>query len=262
MRSLPLSVGRLGADELSAQLPRQHPAERNLLRRPSYPRWRSRSRGPHSHRSGRQGVRSLHQDHRWCVPPSPSSSLPNPFPHRPTHRPLWRAEAGPPRNLGEAHRGWFRVGAGVRQVSSNRQVVRRLELVSLRRGRFRLARHRPRESVSGGQESAQVQGRGFRMRARVCGGPVEGLWVDCDRQGMEWCVSFFPSSLGFELTRCRQCSLVGTEERTPSTPFFSLRTSLLPRSFASSTDSCVPFFLLFAFDADAHRAAHVLHPHR
>ncbi len=112
------------------RLPRQHPAQRHLLGRAADPGRRDHAGEAHRDRRGRPRLRPLHQDHRRAA-------------HRPVRRPGRRA-AG---DLAAAGRRRLRVRSRVRQVAAHREVVRRLDLVPLRRAGLSAARDRPRAAL-------------------------------------------------------------------------------------------------------------------
>ena len=98
------------------QVPRQHPAQRHLLGGAAGARRRDHAREADRDRRGGPRLRSLHQDHR-----------------RPAHRPLRRPHGGAAGDLAAARRRRLRVRSRLRQVAAHREVLRRVDLVPLRR---------------------------------------------------------------------------------------------------------------------------------
>lgn len=149
-------VGSLPPKGHERQVPRQHPARRNLLCRPpngAFPIFslfiyntsltflcfhlaacrRSHPGRTHRLRNGRQEVRSVLEDYRrtgasqleLLLDPLFDNSLTLPLCISLEDRLVWSSQAGPSRHLGGADRCWLRVGSRLRKVSPNGQVVRR-----------------------------------------------------------------------------------------------------------------------------------------
>ena len=124
--------------------------------------------GAHRDRRGRRGLRALHEDHRRAA-------------DRPLRRPA-RAAAG---DLAAAGRRRLRVRARLRQGAAHGEVVRRLDLVPLRRPGLGRAGDRPGAALPRPARAAQAQARRLRLRARVRRGPGQGRRRDRDREGLE-----------------------------------------------------------------------------
>ncbi len=150
------------------RLPRQHPAQRHLLGRPAHPRRRDHAGQADRDRRGRARLQPLHQDHR-----------------RPADRPVRRPDGGAARDLAPARGRRLRVRPRLRQVAAHREVVRRLDLVPLRRAGLRRARDRARAALPRAAQPAQAEGRCQRVRPRVCRGEGQGLRRHRHREGLE-----------------------------------------------------------------------------
>ena len=150
------------------RLPRQHPAQRHLLRRPAHPRRRDHPGEADRHRGGRPRLRPLHQDHR-----------------RPADRPLRRPDGAAARDLATARRRRLRVRARLRQVAADGEVLRGLDLVPLRRPGLRRPRDRAGAALPRPAQPPQAQGRRQRVRPRVRRGARQGLRRDRHREGVE-----------------------------------------------------------------------------
>ena len=98
------------------RLPRQHPAQRHLLGRPAHPRRRDHPGEADRDRRGRPRLRALHEDHR-----------------RPADRPVRRPDGAAAGDLAAAGRRRLRVRPRLRQGAADGEVLRRLDLVPLRR---------------------------------------------------------------------------------------------------------------------------------
>ncbi len=79
----------------------------------------------------------------------------------------------------------FESGPRLRQGAAHGEVLRRLDLVPLRRAGLGPAGHRPRAPLPRAAVPAQAQGRRQRMRPRVRRGPRQGLRGDRHREGLE-----------------------------------------------------------------------------
>ena len=150
------------------RLPREHPAQRHLLRRPAHPRRRDHPRQAHRDRRGRARLRALHEDHR-----------------RAAHRPLRRPDGAAARDLAAAGRRRLRVGPRLRQVAAHGEVVRRVDLVPLRRAGLGRSRDRAGAALPRPAQPPQAQGRRQRLRPRVRRGARQGLRRDRDGEGVE-----------------------------------------------------------------------------
>ena len=157
-------------DAAGHQRPRdgQPPEGRQLLGRPTDPRRRDHARGAAGDRAGRPGLRAVHQDHR-----------------RAADRHVRRATRAAARHLEATRRGRLRVRSRVRQVAADGEVVRRLDLVPLRRPGLR--RHGggagaalPRPAVA-----PQAQARRLGVRARMRRSPRQGRRRHRDRSRLE-----------------------------------------------------------------------------
>ena len=137
-------------------------------RRPAHPRRRDHAREADRDRRGRPRLRALHQDHR-----------------RPADRPVRRPDGGAAGDLAAAGRRRLRVRARLRQGAAHGEVLRRLDLVPVRRPGLGAARHRPRAALPRAALAAQAQGRRQRLRPRVRRGAVQGLRGDRHREGLE-----------------------------------------------------------------------------
>ena len=132
------------------RLPGQHPAQRHLLRRAADPRRRDHPGAADRDRRGGPRLRALHQDHRW-----------------PADRPVRRPDGAAARDLAPAGRRRLRVRTRLRQVAAHGEVVRRLDLVPLRRPGLGGPRDRPGAALPRPALAAQAQGRRQRVRPRV-----------------------------------------------------------------------------------------------
>ena len=115
------------------RLPRQHPAQRHLLGRAAHPRRRDHAREADRDRRGRPRLRPLHEDHR-----------------RPADRPVRRPDGAAAGDLAAAGRRRLRVRARLRQGAAHGEVVRRLDLVPLRRAGLASARDRRSSCATAG----------------------------------------------------------------------------------------------------------------
>ena len=88
-------------------------------------------------------------------------------------------------DLAGAGRRRIRVRARLRQVLTDGQELRRLDLVPLRRAGQRRPRARARASLQGSAFTAQDQIRRVRLHARVRRSAGQGCWRDRDREGLE-----------------------------------------------------------------------------
>ena len=98
----------LGAPGHQRQVPRQHPAQRHLLRGAAGARRRDHPREADRDRRGGPRLRALHEDHR-----------------RPADRPVRRPDGGAAGDLAAARRRRLRVRPRLRQVAADREVLRR-----------------------------------------------------------------------------------------------------------------------------------------
>ena len=124
--------------------------------------------GLHRHRRGRPGLRPLHEDHR-----------------RPAHRPVRRPRRAAAADLAAARRRRLRVRPRLRQGAAHGEVVRRLDLVPLRRAGLGRPGHRPRAALPRPAQPAQAQARRVRLRPRVRRGPRQGLRRHRHRERLE-----------------------------------------------------------------------------
>ena len=90
-----------------------------------------------------------------------------------------------PGDLGPARRRRPRVGPRLRQGGAHREVVRRLDVVPLRRAGLGAAGHRPRAALPGPARAAQDQARRVGLRPRVRRGPEQGRRRHRHRAGLE-----------------------------------------------------------------------------
>ena len=97
-------------------------------------------------RRGRPRLQPLHQDHR-----------------RPADRPVRCADGGAAPDLAPSRGRRLRVRARLRQVAAHGEVVRRLDVVPLRRAGQRRSRDRARAALPRAAQPAQAQGRGERV---------------------------------------------------------------------------------------------------
>ena len=132
------------------RLPRQHPAQRHLLGRAAHPRRRDHAGEADRDRRGRPRLRPLHEDHR-----------------RPADRPVRRPDGAAAGDLAAAGRRRLRVRPRLRQGAAHREVLRRLDLVPLRRAGLGRAGDRPGAALPRAALAAQAQGRRLRLRPRV-----------------------------------------------------------------------------------------------
>ena len=112
----------------------------------------------------------------------------------------------------------FESGPRVRQVAAHGEVVRRLDLVPLRRAGLRAARDRPRAALPRAALAAQAQGRRQRLRPRVRRGAGKDFGVIATEKGWNLYVG-------------------GNGGATPATPSCSPATSTPRRWSATSTGS-------------------------
>mmetsp|Transcript_21805 Transcript_21805/g.64290 ORF Transcript_21805/g.64290 Transcript_21805/m.64290 type:complete len:237 (-) Transcript_21805:1300-2010(-) len=127
--------------------PRQHAARGYLFRRTPRPGRRAQPRSAHRPRRRRQQVQPLLQDYG-----------------RAAGRSLRRGEASAPRHLGGFGQRRIRERTRVREGPPHRQIVRRIDVVPLRRSGFGRLRRTGRESIQGHPLPSQDEGRGERMR--------------------------------------------------------------------------------------------------
>ncbi len=104
---------------------------------------------------------------------------------RPAHRPARRPAAGPPRDLASCHRRRDGVGSGVRQVVADGQVVRRLDLVPLRRAGLGGDGDPPGGALPRPAVATQDQDGRVGMHPRMCRGPEQGRRCDRHRERLE-----------------------------------------------------------------------------
>ena len=121
-------------------LPGQPPAQRHLLGRAAHPRRRDHPRQADRDRRGGPRLRPLHEDHRRAA-------------HRPVRRP-GRAAA---RDLAAAGRRRLRVRPRLRQGAAHGEVVRRRDLVPLRRAGLGRPRDRAGAALPRPARPAQAQ---------------------------------------------------------------------------------------------------------
>ena len=150
------------------RLPREHPAQRHLLRRAAHPRRRDHPGEADRDRRGGQGLRALHEDHR-----------------RPADRPVRRPDGAAARDLAAAGGRRLRVRPRLRQGAAHGEVVRRLDLVPVRRAGLRRPGDRAGAALPRPALAAQAQGRRQRLRPRVRRGAGQGLRRDRHREGLE-----------------------------------------------------------------------------
>ena len=90
-----------------------------------------------------------------------------------------------PGHLGAARRRRLRVGPRLRQGGAHGEVVRRLDVVPLRRAGLGAARHRPRAPLPGPAGAAQDQAGRVGLRPRVRRGAEQGRRRHRHRAGLE-----------------------------------------------------------------------------
>ena len=149
-------------------LPRQPAEGRHVLGRAARARRRDHAGQADHDRRGREEVRPVHQDHR-----------------RPAHRSVRRAGASAAADLEGADRRRLRIRPRLWQGRAHGEVLRRLDLVPLRRAGQRRFRHRCRESLQGTARAAQAQVRRLRLHARMRRSAEQGCRHHRDREGLE-----------------------------------------------------------------------------